>query len=124
LGDTASIIVMGDFNATPSDEVIRELTEGSCLENLALGKAVQGEGSYRYRGAWEMIDQIFVSKLMIGTEGPFAADPDSFRVFDEQFLLVDDPDYPGKKPFATYGGYRWTGGYSDHLPVMITVKMR
>jgi len=46
----------------------------------------------------------------------------SFRVFDEPFLLADDPDYPGKKPFPTYGGYKWTGGYSDHLPVLITVK--
>jgi len=34
---------------------------------------------------------------------------------------VEDADYPGRKPFPTYGGYKWTGGYSDHLPVLITL---
>ena len=53
--------------------------------------------------------------------GKIYADPLSFRVFDAPFLLADDPDYPGKKPFPTYGGYKWSGGYSDHLPVLITV---
>ena len=84
----------------------------------------KGKGSYRYQGKWELIDQIVVSESMTDTTGSLYIDPHTFRVFDEPFLLADDPDYPGKKPFPTYGGFRWSGGYSDHLPVMITVKMR
>ncbi len=120
-GDTASIIVMGDFNAAPGDPVIKILTEDNSLIDYAEETAGKGTGSYRYQGRWELIDQIFVSRSMTYPEGKIYADPLSFRVFDEQFLLVEDPDYPGKKPFATYGGYRWSGGYSDHLPVLITV---
>ena len=35
------------------------------------------------------------------------------------FLLVDDLKYLGKKPFRTYLGMKYTGGFSDHLPVYI-----
>jgi len=119
--DTASIIVMGDFNAVPDDPVIKIITDDYSLVNYAEDTAVKGKGSYRYQGRWELIDQIFVSRSMTDPEGKIYADPLSFRVFDAPFLLADDPDFPGKKPFATYGGYKWAGGYSDHLPVLITI---
>lgn len=120
-GDMASIIVMGDFNAAPDDPVIKIIADDYSLVNYAESTAEKGTGSYRYQGRWELIDQIFVSRSMTDTEGKIYADPLSFRVFDAPFLLADDPDYPGKKPFPTYSGFRWSGGYSDHLPVLITV---
>lgn len=123
-GDTASIIVMGDFNATPGDPVIKIIAGDSLLVNFAEDPAAKGTGSYRYQGRWELIDQIFVSRSMTDPEARLYADPLSFRVFDAPFLLADDPDYPGKKPFPTYWGYRWSGGYSDHLPVLITVTKK
>jgi predicted extracellular nuclease len=123
-GDTASIIVMGDFNAAPDDPVIRIIADDTSLVNYAADLSGKGTGSYRYQGRWELIDQIFVSGSMTDPTGKIYADPLSFRVFDAPFLLADDPDYPGKKPFPTYGGFRWSGGYSDHLPVMIKVKTR
>jgi predicted extracellular nuclease len=122
-GDTASIIVMGDFNAAPDDPVIKIIADEYSLVNFAEDPAGKGTGSYRYQGRWELIDQILVSRSMTDPYGKIYADPLSFRVFDAPFLLIDDPDYPGKKPFATYSGYKWSGGYSDHLPVVITVKM-
>jgi len=120
-GDTASIIVMGDFNAVPGDPVIKILSDDNSLINFAEKTAGRGIGSYRYQGRWELIDQIFVSRSMTDPGRELYADPLSFRVFDAPFLLADDPDYPGKKPFPTYGGFKWSGGYSDHLPVLVTV---
>lgn len=120
-GDTASVIIMGDFNASPDDAVMSILTNEGDLINTAKTLSDNGQGSYRYQGKWEMIDQILISESMTYATGNFKTDPFSFRVFDASFLLSDDPDYPGKKPFPTYGGYRWTGGYSDHLPVLITI---
>ncbi len=120
-GVTAAIIVMGDLNAAPDDPVIKIIAGDHSLVNYAEKPAEKGIGSYRYQGRWELIDQILVSPVMTDPEGKIYADPLSFRVYDEQFLLAEDPDYPGKKPFPTYGGYKWTGGYSDHLPVLITL---
>lgn len=120
----ASILVMGDFNTTPDDPLISRLTEGGEMVNLAYVKALTGEGSYRYRGIWEMIDQVIVSCQMTGEEGPFVTGTTFFRVFSDQFLLEDDPDYPGKRPVSTFRGFTWSDGYSDHLPVLVNVRHR
>lgn len=115
-------MVMGDFNAAPSDPAIASIVVGGGIVNLAAEHARKGIGSYRFRGLWEMIDQVLVSGAMTTREGPFTAVSESFSVFDAPFLLEDDPDYPGKRPSATYRAYQWEGGYSDHLPVLVRVR--
>jgi hypothetical protein len=42
-------------------------------------------------------------------------------IFDAPWLLEDDEKFMGKMPFRTYGGPKYLGGYSDHLPVFIDV---
>ncbi len=120
----ASVIVMGDFNARPDDNIMTEMAGDGMLVNAAEGLSASGEGSYRYQGTWELIDQILVTTAMTDGSGSFTADARSFRCLSVPFMLTADRDYPGMKPFATYGGFRWAGGYSDHLPVMITVRLR
>jgi len=46
------------------------------------------------------------------------------KIFRPDFLLQKDPKYPGFTPFSTYRGYKYQGGYSDHLPVLIDIKIR
>jgi endonuclease/exonuclease/phosphatase family metal-dependent hydrolase len=116
-----SLMVMGDFNAAPSDRAIANILDGGGIVNLAAEHAQKGIGSYRFRGLWEMIDQILVSGEMTTGKGPFTARSESFSVFDAPFMLEDDPDYPGKRPTSTYRAYQWAGGYSDHLPVLVKV---
>jgi hypothetical protein len=123
-GGRAAVIVMGDFNATPEDEVIVSLTGGGDMVNLAAEHSGQGKGSYRYQGKWEMIDQVLVSKVMTDSATVWHVIAGSFRVVDAPFLLTDDETYPGQKPFPTYGGYRYSGGYSDHLPVVVRIFRR
>ena len=120
----AAVIVMGDFNATPEDELIEVLTANGKLKNLSALLSEQGKGSYKYQGKWEMIDQVLVSPAMTDSTGIWHSEPGSFRVVDAPFLFTEDETYPGSKPFPTYGGYRWSGGYSDHLPVLIRVNHR
>lgn len=120
----AAIIVMGDFNAGPDDDIMKDLTHGGLLVNVTERPWSGDNGTYRYQGRWEVIDQILVSSSLTGGKGSFHADTESVRVPDAPFLLADDRDYPGKKPFATYEGFRWAGGYSDHLPVVMTIFRR
>jgi len=121
-GGKASVIVTGDFNSTPSEAVMLKLAEESGMANLSAATAKNEKGSYRYRGLWEMIDQVLVSDFMVNGGGEFITSPDDFSVFDASFLLEDDPDYPGKRPLATYRAYKWEGGYSDHLPVLVRIS--
>jgi hypothetical protein len=47
---------------------------------------------------------------------------EGYRIFNDGFLLVPDETYNGFKPFRTWRGPVWEGGYSDHLPVLVTLK--
>lgn len=124
----AKIIICGDFNATPDDIVIKLLSDmdspGIALINLSENAAEKGEGSYRYKGIWEMIDQVIVSESLLNSESGLFTAPDKFRIFSPDFLLEKDPVYPGFSPYATYRGYRYHGGFSDHLPVMIDLQVK
>jgi endonuclease/exonuclease/phosphatase family metal-dependent hydrolase len=121
----AEILICGDFNSTPDDIEIKTLLNSSgswsSLVNLSEFAAELGEGSYRYKGTWEMIDQVIVSKTLLNAESGLFTSTDYLKIFRPDFLLENDPVYPGLIPFSTYRGYRYHGGYSDHLPVIIDI---
>jgi predicted extracellular nuclease len=124
----ARIIILGDFNSTPDDQAIKSLicSEDSCKSMINLSERLDddGLGTYRYMGTWEMIDQVIVSKkLLTCTEGLYT-EPNLLRIFKPDFLLKKDPKYPGFSPFSTYRGYKYQGGFSDHLPVLLDLKVR
>jgi len=119
----AKIVICGDFNSTPDDTEIRKIIYGeenaTCFRNLSEVFIEKGEGTYRYRGIWEMIDQVIVSESLIETGSGLFTRQDLFKIYKPEFLLEKDPVYPGYSPFPTYRGYRYHGGFSDHLPVLL-----
>jgi predicted extracellular nuclease len=121
------IILLGDFNCTPDDAIIRSLIYSSgndtVLINLSRSLA-KNEGTYRYRGAWEMIDQVIVSKSLVYCNNGLYTSEKMLKILSSEFLLQKDPNYPGMTPYSTYRGYRYQGGYSDHLPVLLDLGVR
>ncbi len=124
----AKIIITGDFNCTPDDPAMKELTSrnppGIRLVNLSDSLSRLGFGTYRYSGTWEMIDQTIVSDYLLKSKSGFSTACRNFMIFRPDFLLVSDPKFPGKRPFSTYLGYRYQGGFSDHLPVLLNLTFR
>jgi endonuclease/exonuclease/phosphatase family metal-dependent hydrolase len=124
----AKIIIMGDLNCTPDDlelnALITQEKEDVNLVNLSDSIAQSGKGTYRYMGTWEMIDQVIVSKGLIKSTYGLYSDKNMLSIFSPDFLLRKDPKYPGFSPFSTYLGYRYQGGFSDHLPVLIDLRLR
>jgi len=126
----SNIIIMGDFNDTPSDVSIKEVLgvktpagniASNSLYNLALPLAQKGKGTNKYQGKWSLIDQIIVSgNLLKG--GKLETTSDSFQIFSPDFLLESDEANLGKKLNRTYEGFKYHGGFSDHLPVFIDLK--
>ena len=107
-----AVILCGDFNATP-DEMDLPVP---ALENLAAPLAAAGEGSLKYRGTWELIDQFWLRQ----PSGGASRRPEPrMKVFRPPFLLEEDTGYTGMRPRRTYSGPRYTGGLSDHLPVLL-----
>ena len=122
------IIISGDFNCTPGDTEINLLTNQTnhynSLINLSENAAMRGCGTYRFKGTWEMIDQILVSEALLTGTGRMYTNTEMFGVYKPDFLLRKDPKYPGSSPFSTFRGFKYQGGYSDHLPVLLDLGFR
>jgi hypothetical protein len=125
----AKIIILGDFNDEPEDESLRvRLKANTNLRNPASGKlynlsSVPAEGNFKgtvkFRGQWNLFDQVIVSgSLLTARRGLFVM-PGGYRIFGPSFLLTPDDQFNGYKPYRTYNGYKYQGGFSDHLPVYI-----
>ena len=111
------IIIMGDLNEGPDDPAVRDvLVAGSRLVTLV--DDLDG-GSYKYDGEWDKYDQFIVSDCF--TNGLGCTELLGVEYMALPFLLTDDDSFGGVKPFRTYNGRRYQGGYSDHLPVKIVV---
>ena len=109
------LIIMGDFNDYPSDKSLRKVLCGKGdLVNLMAGMK---QGTYRYRGEWEIFDQFLVSPNV-------KAKTENVKPIRHSFLLEEDEKYGGWKPFRTYNGMKYIGGYSDHLPILMDFLIR
>ncbi len=105
----AYIIVMGDMNDSPKDDV-----DG--LTNLMTDISRQGRGTYKWQGAWSCLDQFYLSSSLL----PHCR----AGIYDAAFLLEPDRRYTGKQPLRTFRGLRYNAkGYSDHLPVILDVSL-
>lgn len=118
----AAIVIMGDFNDEPTDSSMFQVlgakapgTKNQALFNLMLPLKEAGKGSYLYRGNWNMLDQIIVSKAFCKKQCPQAS------ILDADFLKEKEGKFAGS-PLRTYAGKNYLGGYSDHLPVKVTLK--
>ena len=74
------------------------------------------KGTYKFKGEWESIDQIFISE-------EWATQPHDCQVFDAPFLLVEDDKYGGVMPRRNYIGMQYKKGFSDHLPLVLRIRV-
>lgn len=114
------IIVMGDFNDYPTDKSLKRLCSGNGLQNLMKGKK---GGTYRYRGEWGILDQFIVSGSLLKKKSNIRTSKAKAQVLRHAFLLEEDDRYGGDKPFRTYNGMKYQGGFSDHLPISLDLTI-
>ena len=105
------IVAMGDFNDTPDGEQFR-LLDG-VLVNESEYLFVEGYGTIRYQGVWELIDM-----FMVSAELESRSEMDILQI---PFLMTYEKKYPGMKPLRTYSGPRYVGGVSDHCPIVLCI---
>ena len=131
INEHAKIIVMGDFNDYPTNKSIVEVLMATDrlpqpkggLYNLVAEKEAIGDGTHNYRGDWGFLDQIIVSQSLLTNKG-LAADRDAVRVLKEDWMLFYHRQYDEYKPNKTYVGNKHVGGYSDHLPLVMNMKIK
>jgi hypothetical protein len=130
-----AILVSGDFNDEQSDPSIRQVLgvqacgnssaciPDTCLYSLSGWRGMQAGGSLKYRGRWYLFDQVFVSGSLLaggrGNSSGISVLCGGMKVYRPDFLLEKDIQWTGTRPFRTWNGYSYTGGFSDHLPVYV-----
>ena len=108
LQPTAKIVVMGDMNDEPHNDLQH-------LENLMIKSSKVELGTHKYQGIWSCLDQFYVSHSL--------KEIAQATIFAPNWLLEEDTKYLDYQPKRTYVGYRYHGGYSDHLPVVLRVYL-
>lgn len=118
---TGSILMMGDFNDEPNNKSIADnlqkglTNQGITTSNLMTDIMEAGQGSYNYRGDWNVLDQFIVSFNLIDKDLENMEIKDA-EIFKREFMIYNDKKY-GEKPNRTYGGPNYYGGFSDHYPI-------
>lgn len=126
----ANIVVMGDFNDEPTDASIWDglkarphsfdLASDELYNAMGVLDYLQ-EGSYCYRGNWQMLDQIILSPPLVNPGNRLHYKIGSARIFNPDYMREKTGEYQGY-PLRTYAGDKYLGGYSDHFPVYIILE--
>ncbi len=115
----SKIILMGDFNDTPSDESILNLTKEKTIFNPFASLPTDEAGSIKYKKDWLIFDQILLSSNWKQSK------KSSSMIYQSNTAAVYHPAFLHYKellrngPFRSYQGKMYYGGYSDHFPVYL-----
>ncbi len=123
------ILIMGDMNDDPFSPSMAENlgarrkisdVKPSGLYNPWWQILLDGRGTLKYDGKWNLFDQIVMSHSCI--QGVNKKDYSSLtfykaEIFMRDYLFQDGGKYKGN-PKRTHAGGVWLDGYSDHLPVV------
>ena len=103
------VMLMGDFNAEPTDKIFRSIKERlTSLMPQSRKELRQAKGTYYFRKMWGFIDHIIISPNMLHhVKG-------SVTVGRFPFLLTEKGT-----PWRTFQGPVYKGGISDHLPIWV-----
>ena len=115
---------MGDFNDEPGDKSIYE-TLNAKEDTIQKNKTDLFNGMYfyfkkeigteKFQEHWHCLDQVIVSYSLLNKKNNLLLS--STSIFKASWLIEPDEKYLGERPFRTYVGPKYTGGYSDHLPI-------
>jgi len=126
------LLLLGDFNESADAKALRDVLgvkvpekgaydfSTNSLYALSHGLHSIGgvDGTYKYRGEWDRLDHIIVSGSLLNPSAGFHTSLSAARIFYMPFLVEKDEVHGGVKPHRTYLGPVYSGGCSDHLPLL------
>ena len=134
LRKNANIIIMGDFNDQPDNKSLRRTLDARSIQSSIRSDELynlfyhspgeQDEGTYKYQGRWEVLDQFIVNGNLLKEGNRVKVKENDAHIYRAAFLLEEDERYFGEKPYRTNLGPRYVGGFSDHLPIYMDLIIR
>jgi predicted extracellular nuclease len=125
----AKILYMGDLNDDPINRSVMEYIKAKGKQAKVKKKEFfnpmwefykKGNGTLAWNDAWNLFDQILVSKAFLNGSDYSKLSYYKAFVYRKPYLLQTEGRYKGY-PLRTKAGGQYLGGYSDHLPVYIVL---
>lgn len=130
----ANIIIMGDLNDYPENKSVSKILQAKSnfndiknnnLYNLsAYLQNTKHIGSHKHEGKWAVLDQFIVSGALLSGKNHIYTSVDDVHIYKAGFLLEPDEHYSGYTTNRTYIGFKYHGGYSDHLPTFLDLHSK
>lgn len=120
--DKNPVIVFGDFNDNPDELIIKDFANHSSafkLINPFEKLFNEKQFSTFHNSSGLLFDQFLLSQEFFEKNNSTILD--QAKVFNHPKLGSWDRKQQGR-PFRTYSGTRYLGGYSDHYPVLIKLN--
>lgn len=118
------LVMMGDMNEEPREEIVPakvpfvNLMYPLCQE---MHRTPSAFGTHKYQGSWSLIDHFIVHPALLKEESSVRlSEPEIFHL---PFMMTEDVTHQGERPFRSYYGYKYEGGYSDHLPIVVDLHL-
>jgi predicted extracellular nuclease len=129
------VLIMGDFNDYPDNRSVRETLQANIdsaaerkpgqLYNLMGWQMGEGRGTYNFKNQWGFLDHFILSGSLLDGRDRTYTHFNQARAYREPFLLQKGKRNPEtEKPFSTYDGNKYQGGFSDHLPVIVDLYLK
>lgn len=131
----ANIVIGGDLNEDVfaqaylqhlKADTVFDPIQNNRLYNLSYPLfTLKGKGTYNFRGEWGVLDHIIVSGALLNKVNPTFTKIDWAHTFDSDLVMnyYNNRHGKGKRPNRSYGGDNYYGGFSDHLPVYLNLKI-
>lgn len=119
------VILCGDFNENPDDEnltnILYDDNHNKMLENPFKELFSTGNYSTFHYKSGLLFDQIILSKSFFNDQDKIELSFQGAGIFKSEKISSRNKQFSGR-PFRTYAGTRYLGGYSDHFPVFVKFK--
>ncbi|HEX7870637.1 MAG TPA: endonuclease, partial [Chryseobacterium sp.] len=121
--DNEHVILCGDFNQNPDDENIINILYDDSQKRIMHNPfqrlfSSKKYSTFHYKSGL-LFDQIMLSDSFF--EAGAALYFQEAKVFNPESISTRNRGFEGR-PFRTYAGTRYLGGFSDHFPVFVTFK--
>ena len=111
----AKIVIMGDFNGEPKED-LKGVRNRMITSHNPSSRGEKSYGTHKYHGRWTCLDRFYTSPVLDSLS--------TVQVYNAEWIQEPDEKYLGLRPKRTFNGYRYQkDGFSDHLPVVLTISL-
>lgn len=119
--DHEHVILCGDFNQNPDDENLIKILYDNSQKKILHNPfqklfSTKKYSTFHYKSGL-LFDQIMLSDSFFKTDASLSFQ--DAKVFNPESMSTKNRGFEGR-PFRTYAGTRYLGGFSDHFPVLVT----